>query len=135
MSSQSGNGILKFRAAFDTAVTIEKIRLALESHGIMVFAHIDFSGDAGRAGLTMLPEQMLIFGNPKAGTPLMQQEPVAGLDLPLKVLVWDDAQGATWIACNTPEYIVDRHGLPSTMTANLSGPLGILKQMAAEPTA
>jgi uncharacterized protein (DUF302 family) len=135
MSSQPGNGVLKFRSAFDTTATIDKLRQALEAHNIMVFAHIDFSGDAIRAGLTMLPEQMLIFGNPKAGTPLMQQQPAAGLDLPLKALVWDDAQGATWIACNAPEYIVARHGLPEAMSANLAGPLGILKQLAAEPSA
>jgi len=131
MSTQDGNGVLQFRSAFDAATTIAKIRQALESHGITVFAHIDFSGDAERAGLTMLPEQMLIFGNPKAGTPLMQQRPVSGLDLPLKVLVWDDAQGATWMACNAPEYIVARHGLGESMAANLAGPLAILKQMAA----
>jgi len=131
MSTENGNGVLQFRSAFDAATTIEKIRQALESHGVTVFAHIDFSGDAARAGLTMPPEQMLIFGNPKAGTPLMQQQPVSGLDLPLKVLVWDDAQGATWIACNTPEYIIARHGLPKAMAANLAGPLGILRQMAA----
>ncbi|QNK00259.1 DUF302 domain-containing protein [Dyella telluris] len=130
MSSQADHGIVQFRSSFDVATTIERLRQALESHGIMVFAHIDFSGDAARAGLTMQAEQMLIFGNPKAGTPLMQQVPLSGLDLPLKALVWDDGQGSTWVACNAPEYIVARHGLPDSLSANLAGPLPLLKQAA-----
>jgi uncharacterized protein (DUF302 family) len=131
MSSQPDNGIIQFLSAFDVTTTIDRIRQALESHSITVFAHIDFSGDAARAGLTMQDEQMLIFGNPKAGTPLMQQVPLAGLDLPLKVLVWDDGQGATWVACNAPEYVIARHGLPEAMAANLAGPMPLLKQAAS----
>lgn len=130
MSSQTDHGILQFRSSFDVPTTIERLRQALESHGVTVFAHIDFSGDAARAGLSMQAEQMLIFGNPKAGTPLMQQAPMSGLDLPLKVLVWDDGQGATWMACNAPEYIVARHGLPDALAANLAGPMPLLKQAA-----
>lgn len=135
MSSPADHGIIEFRSPFDVSTTIDKIRAALDSHGITVFALIDFSGDAARAGLSMPAEQMLIFGNPKGGTPLMQQEPRAGLDLPLKALVWDDGQGASWIACNAPAYIIARHGLPEALAANLAGPLGLLQQIAAEPTA
>lgn len=135
MSSPADHGIVQFRSSFDVATTIGKIRDALQSHGIAVFAHIDFSGDAERAGLSMPAEQMLIFGNPKGGTPLMQKEPRAGLDLPLKALVWDDGQGASWIACNAPEYIIARHGLPEALAANLAGPLALLKQMFADPSA
>ncbi|AIF47133.1 hypothetical protein HY57_07525 [Dyella japonica A8] len=131
MSSPTRNGIMQFPSAFDVATTIDRLRQALESHGVTVFAHIDFSGDAARAGLAMRTEQMLIFGNPKAGTPLMQQESLAGLDLPLKALVWDDGQGATWVACNAPEYIIARHGLPDAMAANLAGPLPLLKQASS----
>jgi uncharacterized protein (DUF302 family) len=135
MSSPADHGIIEFRSPFDVSTTIDKIRAALDSHGITVFAQIDFSGDAARAGLSMPAEQMLIFGNPKGGTPLMQQEPRAGLDLPLKALVWDDGQGASWIACNAPEYIIARHGLPEALAANLAGPINLLKQIAAEPSA
>jgi uncharacterized protein (DUF302 family) len=135
MSSPADHGIVQFRSPFDVSTTIGKIRAALDSHGITVFALIDFSGDAVRAGLSMPAEQMLIFGNPKGGTPLMQQEPRAGLDLPLKALVWDDGQGASWIACNAPAYIIARHGLPEALAANLAGPLGLLQQIAAEPSA
>jgi len=130
MSSQAEHGIVQFRSSFDVTVTIDRIRAAFDAHGITVFAQIDFSGDAARAGLNLPAEQMLIFGNPKAGTPLMQQAPRAGLDLPLKVLVWADGQGASWIACNAPEYIVARHALPEALAANIAGPLALLKQAA-----
>lgn len=132
MSTQADHGIVQWHSPFDVTTTVERIRAALDAHGITVFAQIDFSGDAARAGLHMPDEQMLIFGNPRAGTPLMQKEPRAGLDLPLKALVWDDGQGATWIACNAPEYIVARHGLPEVLAANLAGPLALLKKIAGE---
>lgn len=135
MSSQSSNGIVQFQSAFDVTTTIAKLRQAVEAHGAIVFALIDFSGDAARAGLTMRAEQMLIFGNPKGGTPLMQVEPLVGLDLPMKALVWDDGQGVTWIASNAPEYILARHRLPEALAGNLAGPLAILKQLSVNPAA
>jgi uncharacterized protein (DUF302 family) len=95
-----------------------------------VFARINFSGDAARVGLTMRPEQLLIFGNPRAGTPLMVGEPTAGLDLPLKALVWEDADGRTQLAYNDPQYIVRRHGLVPTLSANLAAVVPILERAA-----
>lgn len=133
MSNPSDNGIVQFHSPFDVTTTIDRIRATLDTHGITVFAQIDFSGDAARAGLNMPAEQMLIFGNPKGGTPLMQQEPRAGLDLPLKALVWDDGQGAAWIACNAPEYVIARHGLPEALAANLAAPLALLKKTIEQP--
>ena len=130
MLSQPDHGVVQFRSAFDVATTIERLRQAFDTHGMTVFAHIDFSGDAANVGLNMPAEQMLIFGNPKAGTALMQHTPLAGLDLPLKALVWEDGHGATWMACNAPEYIVARYGLPDAMAANLAGPLALMKQAA-----
>jgi len=121
--------VVTIRSAYNVADSIKKITELLESHGAMIFARIDFSGDAARAGLTMLPEQMLIFGNPKSGTPLMQIEPLVGLDLPLKVLVWEDDQGSTWLAYNTPDYIMNRHNLPVAMGAQLAGALTLLQQL------
>ncbi len=123
-------GIVRIRSEHDVPQTIAKIEQLLDAHGVMIFARIDFSGDAARAGLDLRPEQLLIFGNPRAGTPLMQTEPAVGLDLPLKALVWEDEQGATWIGYNTPDYIVQRHGLPATMTGNLAGAIGLLEQAA-----
>ena len=104
----------------------------LKERGILVFAHIDFSGDAARAGLAMRPEQMLIFGNPKAGTPLMVESPAAGLDLPLKALAWEDAEGKTWIAYNDPQYVVRRHALSPALAANLAAAMPIVALAASE---
>ena len=84
-------GITRMRSAHSVAQTVQRLESLLKERGVMIFARIDFSGDAARAGLTLREEQMLIFGNPKAGTPLMQSAPAAGLDLPLKALVWEDA--------------------------------------------
>ena len=129
-STDAAQGIVRIRSSHDVPQTVEKIEQLLKEHDVMIFARIDFSGDAARAGLELRPQQMLIFGNPKAGTPLLQGAPTVGLDLPLKALVWEDAQGATWIGYNTPDYIVQRHGLPASMRANLSGALGLLEQAA-----
>lgn len=111
--------------------TLDRLESALRERGVLVFARIDFSGDAARAGLTMLPEQLLIFGNPRAGTPLMVAEPAAGLDLPLKALVWEDVAGKVWVAYNAPEYIVHRHGLTPTLASNLAAVVPLLERAAA----
>jgi uncharacterized protein (DUF302 family) len=129
-TSHTDQGIVRIRSAQNVPQTMEKLDQLLRAHGLTIFARIDFSGDAARAGLTMRPEQMLIFGNPKGGTPLMQQAPTAGLDLPLKALVWEDDQGATWVGYNTPDYILQRHGLPSAMSANLAGAIPLLQQIS-----
>ena len=123
-------GVVKFRSSLDVARTIDGLEEAFASRGLTVFARIDFSGDAQRAGLAMRPEQMLIFGTPKAGTPLMKMEPTIGLDLPLKALVWEDEHGDAWIACNTPEYIVGRHELGPEMASQLAPAMAILQQFA-----
>jgi uncharacterized protein (DUF302 family) len=129
-TAHTDQGIVRIRSAQNVPQTVEKLEHLLRAHGLTIFARIDFSGDAARAGLTMRPEQMLIFGNPKGGTPLMQQAPTAGLDLPLKALVWEDDQGATWVGYNTPDYILQRHGLPSAMSANLAGAIPLLQQIS-----
>lgn len=128
----SDDGIIRIPSHHDVAKTIERLQTLLKEREIMVFAHIDFSGDAARAGLVMRPEQMLIFGNPKAGTPLMVEAPVAGLDLPLKALVWEDTEGKSWIAYNDPQYIVRRHGLPSALAVNLAAAVPIVALAAGE---
>ena len=110
--------------------TMERLDSMLRARGVTVFARIDFSGDAQRAGLAMRPEQLLIFGNPKGGTPLMVAEPTAGLDLPFKVLAWEDADGRTWVAYNTPEYIVARHGLDPALARNLAALIPLIEQAA-----
>jgi uncharacterized protein (DUF302 family) len=132
MTENKDQGIVRIASHHAVGETMDRIEALLKQRGIIVFARIDFSGDAARAGLTMRPEQLLIFGNPKAGTPLMQAEPAAGLDLPLKALVWQDADARTWIAYNDPQYVVRRHALASALSANLAAAVPILEQ-AAQP--
>lgn len=125
-------GIVRIRAHHSVAETVDRLEALLKERGILVFARIDFSGDAAKAGLTMRPEQLLIFGNPKAGTPLMLASPVAGLDLPLKALVWEDANGATWIGYNDPLYVIRRHDLAPTLGANLAAVTPLLERAAQQ---
>jgi uncharacterized protein (DUF302 family) len=126
----SESGVVRIASSHTVAHTVERLEGLLKERGILIFARIDFSGDAGRSGLAMRPEQMLIFGNPRAGTPLMQAEPAVGLDLPLKALVFEDAAGRTWIAWNDPQYIVRRHGLPAALAANLAAVVPLIERAA-----
>ena len=125
-------GITRITSTHSVAQTMERLESLLKERGVMIFAHIDFSGDAARAGLSLRPEQLLIFGNPKAGTPLMQSVPAAGLDLPLKALVWEDAEGHTQIAYNDPHYIIRRHGLDAALAANLAAVVPLIERAAQE---
>src|SRR6516225_12458421 len=109
MNGTMDSSVTRITSQHSVSATLERLESLLKERGVMIFARIDFSGDAGRAGLTMRPEQMLIFGNPKAGTPLMQSAPTAGLDLPVKALVWQDANGQTQVAWNDPQYVTRRH--------------------------
>ena len=126
----SAAGIVRIPSQHSVATTLERLEAFLKERGVMIFARIDFSGDAGRAGLTMHTEQMLIFGNPKAGTPLMQSAPTAGLDLPVKALVWEEADGSTSIAYNDPQYVVRRHGLDAALAANLAAVVPLIERAA-----
>jgi len=131
MNGTNDNGITRIASHHPVTVTVERLESLLKERGIMIFARIDFSADAARAGLTLLPEQMLIFGNPKAGTLLMQKVPAAGLDLPLKALVWQEAAGETQIAYNDPQYIIRRHGLDAALAANLAAVVPLIERAAA----
>lgn len=124
-------GVIQLRSQHSVSATIDRLQALLQQRGILVFARIDFSGDAERAGLRMPAEQMLIFGNPKAGTPLMLAVPAAGLDLPLKMLAWEAADGNVWVAYNDPQYVVQRHRLASNFTANLAAVVPLIQQAAA----
>jgi len=134
MNTQASSrpGVVVLAANYPVARTVERLESLLKENGVMIFARIDFSGDAGRAGLHMRPEQMLIFGNPKGGTPLMQAVPTVGLDLPLKALVWEDAEGRTWLAYNDPDYIVQRHAVESNLSINLAGVIPLLERAVAQ---
>jgi len=121
-------GIVRVASAHTVAETVARLESLLRERGVLIFARIDFSADAARAGLTMRPEQMLIFGNPRAGTPLMQAQPLAGLDLPLKALIFEDEGGKAWVAWNDPQYVIRRHGLPVALAANLAAVVPLIEQ-------
>jgi uncharacterized protein (DUF302 family) len=127
-------GMVRIISRHSVANTAARLETALKEHGILVFAHLDFAADAARAGLTMRPEQLLLFGNPKAGTPLMQAQPTVGLDLPLKALIWEDDEGRVMIAYNDPQYLLARHGLPQSLSANIAGVIPLIERSAqADP--
>jgi len=115
------NGIVSVASNHSVPETLDRLESIAKTKGITIFARIDFSGDAARNGLEMRPAQLLIFGSPKAGTPLMVASPSAALDLPLKTLAWEDASGKVWVSYNAPEYIAARHGLPETLLQNIAG--------------
>ena len=126
-----GSGVVRVRSHHSVETTLQRLESLLQQRGVMIFARIDFSGDAARAGLTMPAEKLLIFGNPKAGTPLMQSVALSGLDLPLKALVFEERDGGAAIAYNDPHYIVRRHGLPDALAANLAAVVPLIEQAAA----
>jgi uncharacterized protein (DUF302 family) len=99
---------------------VERVKSILQSKGITLFALVDHSGEAERVGLKMPPTRLLIFGSPKAGTPLMLAAPSIAIDLPLKILVWQDGQGKVWLSYNSPEYLKERHGVPAELLPNIA---------------
>jgi len=129
-ASPSPSGVVILRSSHAVAATVDRLDAALRSRGILVFARIDFSQDAARAGLEMRPAQLLIFGNPRAGTPLLRAAATVGLDLPLKAYVWEDASGEHWLGYNDPAYLVGRHGLDPSLAANLSAVIPLLEAAA-----
>ena len=112
--------------------TVSRFEALLKERGLTLFAKIDFSGDAEKASLQMPPTQMLIFGNPKGGTPVMVAAPGSALDLPLKVLISQDAQGQVWLSYNTPQYLAERHAIPADLVKNIAG-TPVLVQAAVAP--
>jgi uncharacterized protein (DUF302 family) len=132
MSAIDVSGLVKLPSRHSVGATIDRLEGLLKERGILVFARIDFSGDAQRAGLRMPAEQMLIFGNPKAGTPLMLAVPAAGLDLPLKLLAWEEPDGKVWAAYNEPQYILQRYGLPAALAANLAAVVPLIERAVGE---
>jgi len=122
MAQDTGNGVVSRRSAHTVDETVARLKKMLEAKGVMLFALVDHSGEAAKAGLTMPNTKLLIFGNPAAGTPVMLAAPSIAIDLPLKILVWEDAEGAAWLSWNSPEYLRQRHGVPEEMVKVLAAP-------------
>lgn len=117
----SANGIVTRQSPHSIEQTLRRIEDAVTGHGLTLFAHIDHSGEAARAGLTMQSAHVIIFGNPKAGTPLMIASPLLALDLPLKALVWQDGDGRVWVSYNSTHYLAERFTIPPNLTKNIAG--------------
>lgn len=120
MAATTNNGIVDRPSSHSVDVTVEKLKGILQAKGVALFALVDHSGEAEKVGMKMRPTKLLIFGNPKAGTPLMLAAPSVAIDLPLKILVWEDSQGKVWVSYNSPAYLQQRHGLQQDLLQNIA---------------
>jgi len=120
MAPGKDTGIIDKPSSHSVDQTVEKLKRILAAKGVALFALIDHSGEAEKAGMKMRPTKLLIFGSPKAGTPLMLASPSIAIDLPLKILVWEDAQGKVWVSYNSPAYLQERHNLPPGLLQNIA---------------
>ena len=118
---KTGEGIISKVSKYSVPQTLDRVDALLQSKGIKIFVRIDHSGEAEKAGLKMPPTQLLIFGNPKGGTPVMLAAPPAAIDLPLKALAWQDGDGKVWLSYNDPEYLKKRYGLTDDQIKTIIG--------------
>ena len=125
------SGIIDVRSRYSVPKTLERLQTILKEKGMTVFALVDHSGEAEKAGLAMRLTQLLVFGSPKGGTPLMVAAPRLAIDLPLKALAWHDEQGQVWLSYNSPEYLRERHGFPAELLKNIAG-IAALVEKAVE---
>jgi uncharacterized protein (DUF302 family) len=130
MTSLADNGLVHLSSSYSVAETIKRLESSLLAHGVTIFCRVDHSGEAEKVGLRMPPTQLLIFGSPKGGTPLMLASPTVAIDLPLKALVWQDAGGKVWLSYNSPEYLQQRHNLAADLLKNIAGPTPLLQGAA-----
>jgi uncharacterized protein (DUF302 family) len=120
MPSAISKGIIDKRSNHSVDETVEKLKNILQSKVVTLFALVDHSGEAEKVGMKMNPTKLSIFGSPKAGTPLMLAAPSVAIDLPLKILVWEDGDGKVWVSYNSAEYLKERHGLPQDLLQNIA---------------
>ena len=121
-------GMIDVPSPYSVPETLVRLEAVLKERGVAVFACIDHSGEAEKAGLKMRPTQLLIFGSPKAGTPVMVAAPSVAIDLPLKALAWEDERGRVWLSYNAPEYLQQRHGFPTELTKNLAAASALIQK-------
>jgi uncharacterized protein (DUF302 family) len=132
MAVATARGIVSRRSPGSVGDTVERLKTLLLAKGVTLFALVDHSGEAAKAGLAMPNTKLLIFGNPAAGTPVMLAAPTIAIDLPLKILVWEDTDGSTWIGWNSPEFLCDRHGVPEVLARVLEAPQLLASQAMQE---
>ena len=125
--TDAASGVVTISTQHSVDEAVRRLEQMLADKGIQLFALVDHSGEAEKAGLQMPPTKLVIFGSPKAGTPLMLATPSIAIDLPLKLLIWEDKSGSVWISYNAPAYLMARHGLPQDLLANIA----VIEKLAA----
>jgi uncharacterized protein (DUF302 family) len=120
MTLSKGEGVINIASSHSVDQTVEKLRGVLQAKGVNLFALVDHSGEAEKVGMKMRPTKLLIFGSPKGGTPVMLAAPGIAIDLPLKILIWEDSQGKVWVSYNSPAYLKERHGVPQELLQNIA---------------
>jgi uncharacterized protein (DUF302 family) len=120
MTLTKGKGIIDIPSNHSVDQTVERLKGILEAKGVTIFALVDHNGEAEKAGLKLRPTKLLIFGSPKAGTPVMLAAPSIAIDLPLKILIWEDGQGKVWVSYNSPAYLQERHGVPQELLQSIA---------------
>ena len=128
MAPTKGRGIVDIPSNHSVDQTVERLKGILEEKGVMLFALVDHSGEAEKAGMKMPPTKLLIFGSPKAGTTIMLAAPSIAIDLPLKILIREDTHGKVWVSYNSPDYLRERHSLPPELLPNIA----IVETLAAK---
>jgi uncharacterized protein (DUF302 family) len=131
MTPLPDNGLIHLSSPYAVPETLERLGSILRSKNLTIFACVDHSGEAAKIGLAMRPTQLIIFGSPKSGTPVMVASPTIAIDLPLKALAWEDADGKVWLSYNDPDYLKRRHEVPDELSKNISG-IGALLEKAVE---
>lgn len=125
---ENKNGLIHTQSPRSVDETLQRLRSILESKGLMIFTTIDHSGEAAKVGMEMHPTKLVIFGSPKGGTPVMLAAPTTAIDLPLKALIWEDAQSKVWITQNSTDYLQQRHGFPAEFVKNLAGAAPLIQK-------
>lgn len=130
MTFDSDNGIINKPSRYSVEESVERLKGVLQAKDITLFALIDHSGEAEKVGMQMRSTKLLIFGNPKAGTPVMLAAPSTALDLPLKLLIWEDDATCVWLSYNSPGYLQIRHGVPQELLQNIAGVEALIAEIA-----
>lgn len=120
MAPNQADGVVSKQSNHSVGETLEKLKNVLQAKGVNIFAIVDHSGEAEKVGLKMPPTKLVIFGSPKAGTPLMLAAPSIAIDLPLKILIAQDSEGKVWVSYNSPAYLRERHGFPQDLLQNIA---------------
>jgi uncharacterized protein (DUF302 family) len=128
-STEPDNGLVHLKSSHSVRETIARLESTLKERGLFLFGRIDHSAAAAEAGLQMRPTEVLLFGNPRGGTPMMLAAPTLAIDLPFKALVWEDTTGQVWLTYNTPEYLKRRHDVPEHLVGNFNVLASLLREV------